>query len=49
MSAYRKFVVALVGFVVVLLHESGVEIAEDVSEGVIAGLTALGVFLFPNN
>jgi hypothetical protein len=49
MESYRKFVVALVGFVVVLLHNEGVEVAEDISEGVIAALTALGVYLTPNN
>ena len=48
MREYRKFVVALVGFAVVLLHAHGVEVAEDVSASIIALLTALGVFVVPN-
>lgn len=49
LSAYNKFIVALVGFVVLILHNEGVEVAEDVSEPVIGLLTALGVYLFPND
>lgn len=45
---YQKFIVALVGFAVVVAHHQGVEVAEDVSDQLIALLTALGVFLFPN-
>jgi hypothetical protein len=48
LSAYTKFIVALVGAVVVVLHNEGVEVAEDISEPVIALLTALGVYLFEN-
>ena len=49
MSAYRKAIAAVVGAVVVYLHNEGVEIAEDVSEGVIALLSALAVYLVPND
>ena len=49
LSNYRKFVVAIVGLVVIILHAEGVEIAEDVSNQVIAAATALAVFWFPNS
>jgi hypothetical protein len=49
MTAYRKFVVALVGFLVVIAHNQGVDIAEDVSNALITLLTALGVFVVPND
>lgn len=48
MAAYSKFVVALVGFAVVVAHNNGIDIAEDVSNAVITLLTALGVFVVPN-
>lgn len=47
-QAYNKFIVALVGFAVVILHQHGVEVAEDVSVALITLLTALGVFFVPN-
>jgi hypothetical protein len=37
-----------VGLVVIIAHNQGVNIADDISQSVIAGLTALGVFFFPN-
>jgi hypothetical protein len=49
LAAYSKFVVALIGFVVLILHQNGVEVAEDVSTPVIGLLTAAGVYLFPNS
>lgn len=48
LTAYSKFIVALVGFAVVIAHQNGVEVAEDVSNSVITLLTALGVFVVPN-
>lgn len=47
-AAYSKFIVALVGFAVVVAHNQGVDVAEDVSNSVITLLTALGVFFVPN-
>jgi hypothetical protein len=47
-AGYQKFVVALVGFGVIVANQQGVEVAEDVSVAVISLLTALGVFLFRN-
>ena len=49
MSKYRKAIAALVGLAVVILHASGVSVAQDVSNQVIAALTALAVFVFPND
>lgn len=48
MAAYSKLIVALVGFAVIVAHNHGVEIAEDVSTAAIALLTAAGVFAFRN-
>ena len=48
MEAYRKAIVAVVGAVVVVLHAAGVEVAEDVSESVIALATAALVYVVPN-
>ena len=47
-QAYNKFIVALVGLAVVVAHNNGVEVAEDVSTAIITLLTALGVFFVPN-
>jgi hypothetical protein len=47
-SPYRKFVAAVVGAIVVILHQHGVEVAEDISEPVIAAVTAALVFNLPN-
>lgn len=49
MSPYRKVVVALVGALVVFLHNEGIEVAEDVSEAAITLITAALVYLVPNN
>ena len=48
MSKYRKAIVAVVGAVVAILHAAGVEVAEDVSESVIALATAALVYFVPN-
>jgi hypothetical protein len=48
MSPYRKAIVATVGALVAILHAAGVEVAEDVSEGVIALATAALVYFVPN-
>lgn len=48
LSAYSKFIVALVGLAVAYANSQGVDIAEDLSANVIALLTALGVFFVPN-
>jgi hypothetical protein len=48
MSPYNKTVVAVVGALVVLLNAAGVEVAEDISESVIALVTAALVYLVPN-
>lgn len=48
MSKYNKAIVAVVGAVVAVLHAAGVEVAEDVSESVIALATALLVYIVPN-
>jgi hypothetical protein len=48
LAAYRKAVVAVVGLVVIVLHNHGVEVAEDLSTGLISALTAIGVYFFPN-
>lgn len=45
---YQKFVAALVGLGIIIAHHQGVDVAEDISDQIIAALTALGVFLFPN-
>ena len=49
MSKYRKLIAAIVGLVVVVLHARGVTVAEDVSNQVIAALTAVAVWFFPNS
>lgn len=49
MSKYRKAVVAVVGAIVAILSAAGVEVAEDVSESVIALVTALLVYVVPNS
>lgn len=48
MSNIRKAIVATVGAVVAILHAAGVEVAEDISESVIALVTALLVYIVPN-
>lgn len=48
MSKYRKAVVAVVGAAVAILSAAGVEVAEDISQSVIALATALLVYLVPN-
>ena len=48
MPKYRKAIVAVVGAVVAILHAAGVEVAEDVSQSIIALATALLVYLVPN-
>jgi hypothetical protein len=45
---YQKAIVAVVGAVVAVLHAAGVEVAEDVSESIIAIATAALVYLIPN-
>jgi hypothetical protein len=47
-AGYQKFVVALVGFGVIVAHQAGVEVAEDISVALISLLTAVGVFFFRN-
>lgn len=49
MNKYRKAIIAVVGAVVAILHASGVEVAEDVSESIIALVTALLVYIVPND
>lgn len=49
MSAYRKAVVATVGAVVAILNAAGVPVAEEVSQSVIALVTALLVYVVPND
>jgi hypothetical protein len=49
MTPYRKLIAAAVGALVVFAASEGVEIAEDISEPVIALLTALAVYIVPNN
>ena len=49
MDSYRKAIVAVVGAIVAVLHASGVEVAEDVSESVIALATAVLVYVVPND
>lgn len=49
MSAYRKAIVAVVGAVVAVLGAAGVEVAEDISQSVIALATALLVYIVPND
>lgn len=48
MTNYRKFVAALVGLIVIILHNEGVEVAEDVKEEIIAAITAALVYVLPN-
>lgn len=48
MKSYRKVVAALVGALVVFLHNEGVDVAEDVSEAAITLITAALVYLVPN-
>lgn len=49
MSRYNKAIVAVVGAVVAILHTAGVEVAEDVSASIISLVTALLVFVVPND
>jgi hypothetical protein len=49
MEPYRKFIVAAVGALVAFAHTQGVEVAEDVSASVIALLTAVLVYVVPND
>ncbi len=49
MNPYRKTVVAVVGALVVIANQAGVEVAEDVSEAVITLVTAALVYLVPND
>lgn len=49
MERYHKAIVAAVGAVVVILNASGVEVAEDVHESVIALATAALVYIVPNH
>jgi hypothetical protein len=47
-AGYQKFVVAIVGLVAIVANEAGVDIISEVSNELIAALTAAGVFFFPN-
>lgn len=47
-SAYNKFIVALVGLVAAYANSKGVDGIDELSNSVIAFLTAVGVFFVPN-
>lgn len=49
MAAYRKLIAAAVGALVVFLHSQGIDVAEDVSNPLIALLAALAVYIVPND
>jgi hypothetical protein len=48
-GSVRKFIAALVGAAVIYAHNHGVEVAEDVSEPVIALITAGAVYILRND
>lgn len=49
MSQYRKTVAAVVGALIVIANQAGVEVAEDISEAVITLVTAALVYAVPND
>lgn len=48
MQEYNKLFVAVIGAVVAILATAGIDIAPEISTAVVTLLTALAVFLVPN-